>query len=124
MIGNEREELFLEKAKDLLDRAAENLDDQTGQRLEHIRTNALRAAGEKPWGFSIPLRWVMVGGLGTATMAAAALFIWLSTSPGDFPVRHVEDFEIITSREPIDFYQDLEFYRSIATPNGPTDRTL
>ena len=124
MIGNEREKLFLERAKGLLDRVAENLDNQTGQRLEYIRTNALRAAGEKPSGFFTPLRWVMVGGIGTATMAAAALFIWLSTSPGDFPVRHVEDFEIITSREPIDFYQDLEFYRSIATPNGPTDRTL
>jgi hypothetical protein len=124
MIDNDREKLFLEKAKNLLDRVAENLDTQTEQQLEHIRTNALRAARERPAGFSIPLRWIMVGGLGTATMAAAAFFLWLSTSPGDFPVRHVEDFEIITSREPIDFYQDLEFYRWISTPKGPTERTL
>jgi hypothetical protein len=124
MVGNDKEERFLEKAKDLLNRAAENLDSQTGQRLERIRTNALRAAEEKPSGFFTPLRWILVGGFGTATMAAVALFFWLNTSPGDFPAKHAEDFEIITSREPIDFYQDLEFYRWMATQKGPPDRAV
>jgi hypothetical protein len=124
MIGNDREERFLEKTKDLLNGAAENLDSRTRQRLEHIRISALRSAGEKRSGFFTPLRWVMVGGFATATMAAVALFFWLNASPGDFPVRHIEDFEIITSREPIDFYQELDFYRWMTTQNGPGDKTV
>ena len=124
MIGIDQEEGLLEKAKDLLNGAAENLDGQTGQRLERIRTNALRASEEKPSGFFTPLHWIMVGGFGAATMAAVALFFWLNPFPGDFPAKHVGDFEIITSREPIDLYQDLEFYRWMATQNGPTDRAV
>ncbi len=124
MIGNDREERFLEKTKGLLNGAAENLDSRTRQRLEHIRIRALRSAGEKRSGFSTPLRWVMVGGFAAVTMAAVALFFWLNAPPGDFPARHIEDFEIITSREPIDFYQELEFYRWMATPRGPADRAV
>jgi len=124
MIDNDEEKRFLGKAKDLLGRVVENLDNQTGQRLEHIRTSALRAAREKPSGFFTPLRWIMVGGVGTAMIGGAALFFSLNTSPGNFPVGHAEDFEIITSREPIDFYQNLEFYRWIAAANGPVDRTV
>ena len=115
MNGNEKEDRFLEKAKDLLNEGAEDLDSKTLQRLQDIRIRALRATEEKRSGFSISLRWVMVGGCATATMAAMALFLWLSTSPQILPVRQVEDFEIITSQERIDFYQNLDFYRWLAT---------
>ena len=115
MNANDWERQFLEKVKGLLNEGVENLDRQTGQRLEHIRIKALEAAREKRSGFFTPLRWVMVGGFATATMAAVALFFWLNTSPGDLPVKQVEDFEIITSQEPIDFYQNLDFYRWLAT---------
>jgi len=121
MNANDWEKQFLEKVKGLLNEGVENLDRQTGQRLEHIRIKALKAAREKPSGFFTPLRWVMVGGFATATMAAVALFFWLNPSPGNLPVRQVEDFEIITSQERIDFYQNLDFYRWLATEeNGPT----
>jgi hypothetical protein len=121
MKANDWENQFLEKVKGLLNEGVENLDRQTGERLEHIRIKALEAASEKPSGFFTPLRWVMVGGLATATMAAVALFFWLNPSPGNFPVRQDEDFEIITSQERIDFYQNLDFYRWLATEeNGPT----
>jgi len=123
MNANDREKHFLEKVKDLLNEGVENLDRQTGQRLENIRIKALEASKEKRSGFFTPLRWIMVGGFATATMAAAALFFWLSTSPGDLPARHVEDFEIITSEERIDFYQNLDFYRWLATKeNGEVKR--
>ncbi len=124
MIFDDQEGCLLEKAKGLLNRAAENLDRETGQRLERIRTKALRAAEEEPSRFFTPLRWIMVGGFGTATMAAVALLFWINTSPGDFPAKHAEDFEIITSREPIDFYQHLEFYRWMATPKEPPGRAV
>jgi hypothetical protein len=115
MIAQDPEKQFLEKVKDLLDESMENLDRETGRRLEDIRTRALRATQEKHSGFFIPLRWIMVGGVATATMAALALFFWLSTTPGNLPVRQVEDLEIITSQERIDFFQNLDFYRWLAT---------
>ena len=115
MIANDPEKHFLEKVKDLLNESVENLDSHTCQRLENIRTRALRATEEKRPGFFVPLRWIMVGGFATATMAAVALFFWLSTSPGNLPVRQVEDLEIITSQERIDFFQNLDFYRWLAT---------
>ena len=47
MDDNYWEERFLEKAKELLDEAAENLDSRTRQRLEHIRMKAL--SGVDKW---------------------------------------------------------------------------
>ena len=120
MMVNDQEKHFLEKAKDLLNRGVENLDSRATQRLGHIRVDALTAAEEKASGFFFSLRWIVFGGLATATMAAIALFFWLPTSPAEFPVRHIEDLEIITSKEQIDFYQNLEFYRWMATPKGST----
>ena len=120
MIVDDQEKHFLEEARDLLNKGVENLDNRATQRLGHIRANAVSATVEEAPGFFLSLRWVMFGGLATATMAAVALFFWLQTSPVDFPVRHIEDFEIITSQERIDFYQDLEFYRWMTTQNGPT----
>jgi hypothetical protein len=46
MDDNYWEERFLEKAKELLDEAAENLDSRTRQRLEHIRMKALSGVDE------------------------------------------------------------------------------
>jgi hypothetical protein len=115
MIANDQEKHFLEKTKDLLNRSAENLDSRTRQRLEHIRRKALRAVEEKPSAFFPLLRWIIFGGFATATMAAVTLFFWLDLSSRDLPERHFEDLEMITSQERIDFHQDLDFYRWLAT---------
>jgi hypothetical protein len=114
MNTSDPEKDFLEKVKGLLDEGADTLDSQTRQRLEHMRVQALGSAGEKRSGFFTPLRWVMVGGFATAAMAAVAFFFWVHTSPGVFPVGHIDDFDIITSDEHFDFYQDLDFYRWLA----------
>jgi len=124
MIENGQGKRFLEKTNDLLNRGAENLDSRTSQRLELMRMKALSGAEEEIPGSFLSLRWITFGGLATVTMAAVALFFWFNTSPGDFPVKHVEDVEIITSREPIDFYQNLEFYRWMATQNQSTGRAF
>ncbi len=122
MIFNGREERFLESTKEILNGTTENLDRATKQRLENIRAKALSAFEDKPSSFFLPLRWIMFGGFATATMAAIGLFFLLNASPGDFPVRYIEDFEILTSQERIDFYQDLEFYRWMSTQVDATHR--
>lgn len=114
MNTNASENLFSEKIKHLLDRSAENLDSRTRQRLELIRLKALRGREETHRGHPFSLRWITVGGFAAATMAALALFFWLNTSAGDLPFKHVEDLEIITSKEHIDLYQDLDFYEWLA----------
>jgi hypothetical protein len=112
MNGKDPENLFLEKAKDLLNRGAESLDPRTQRRLAEIRVRALSQAEERRPGFFSPRRWVMAGGFAAATMAALALLFWPSPSPDPLPtLGQVEDLEIITSQERVDLYQNLEFYR-------------
>ena len=120
MNAHGEEKLFLENVKALLDEGAENLGNETKQRLEHVRIKALKSAVEKRPGFFTPLRWIMVGGFATATMAAVGLFFWLHTSPEILPARNIEDFEIITSGEHIDFYQNLDFYRWLVIKENGT----
>jgi len=115
MDANEQERHLLEKAKDLLSQAAENLDSQTKQRLERIRLNALSASERAHPGAFLSSRWVMGGAVTAAAMAAVAIFFWLKASPGNFPGKHIEDFEMIASMEEIELYENLDFYRWLAT---------
>jgi len=124
MIGNEEEKVFIEKAKGLLDRAAENLDGPTRQRLEDIRMKALKAAEKNRSGFFFPYRWMTIGGVATAAIAAVILFFRVQTSINEVPISSIEDFEIIGFHERIDFNQDLDFYRWLATQDGPTAKTV
>ncbi len=124
MNAKDPEKLFLEKVKDILDRGAENLGSKTGRRLEEIRGQALMAAGKKRSGFLLSRRWVLAGSFATVALAAVGLFLWLSPSTETLPEGEIEDLEIITSQERIDFYQNLDFYRWLGSkekhlrPNG------
>jgi hypothetical protein len=115
MNTNEQEKRLLEKAKSLLSEAAENLDRETKRRLERIRLDALSAAERMEARSFLPSRWATVGAIAATATAAVAIFFWLRTSPGDFPSKHIEDFEMITSTENIELYENLEFYRWLAT---------
>jgi hypothetical protein len=120
MNGDGQERRLLEKAKGLLSEAAENLDSQTKRRLERIRLKALSLAEAKEARFFPRTRWVTVGAFAAAGMAAVAVFFWLRTSTGDFPDKHIEDFEMITSTENMDLYENLDFYRWLATKENGT----
>ncbi len=115
MKAKDPEKLLVEKAKDLLTLGVENLGPRTERRLEDIRVRTLTAGEGKRPGFFSPRRWVMVGSFAAATMAVLALFFWPSSSPEPLPAGQVEDLELITSQERIDFYQNLEFYRWLET---------
>lgn len=115
------EKQFVDQISGLLNEGAENLGSQTGRQLEHIRLSALRSA-ETPARSFIPGRWIIFGSFATAATAAVALFFWLQTSPGNLPLRNIEDFEIITSSERVDFYEDLDFYRWLAAKENGRDR--
>jgi hypothetical protein len=108
------EKEFLREARDLLESSSENLDSRTRQRMAAIRSKCLGLGEEKPSPFSIPFRWVLAGSSSIAAVVALALFFWLSGSPGEIPVKNIEDFEILTSREQIEIYQNVDFYRWLA----------
>ena len=124
MKAKDPEELFLEKVQDILDHGTENLGSQTEERLEDIRGQALMAAGEKRSSFLLPRRWVLAGSFAMVALVAAGLFFWLSPSSETLPAGEIEDLEIVTSQERIDFYQNLDFYRWLGSkqnhlrPNG------
>lgn len=118
------EKLFLEKVQHLLDQGVENLGGQTERRLEEARLDALSAVEGKRSGFFLPRRWVLAGSFAMATLVAAALFFLLSPSTETLPTGDLDELEIITSRERLDIYQNLDFYRwlgrkeSYLRPNG------
>lgn len=118
------EEKVLGAVKDLLDDQVNNLDARTVRRLEGARMGALEAAGASHRGSFFRRRWLMFGSFATAATAAVAAFLWFQASPGVLPARQIEDFEIITSQERLDFYQNLDFYRWLAAgENGPVEGT-
>jgi hypothetical protein len=124
MNAKDPEKLFLENVQGLLDQGAENLESQTERRLEEIRAGALIAVDEKCPRFFLLRRWVLAGGFAMATLAAAALLFFLYPSTETLPTGDLEDLEIITSRERLDIYQNLDFYRWLGSqdnqvrPNG------
>jgi hypothetical protein len=119
MNANDPEKLLLEKVQDLLEQGTENLGTQTERRLEEIRAGALGTAVEKHSRFFLPRRWVLAGSFAVATVAAAALFFFLSPSTETLPTGDLEDLEIITSRERLEIYQNLDFYRWLGSKENP-----
>ncbi len=113
MNEQEKEKKIVEKIRSFLDESAESLSPEIRLRLQEARFQALKAAEKKPRFLSFP-RWITVGGLATATTATLAIFFWFNVPSVEIPAKQVEDFEILTSKEQIDFYNDLEFFRWLA----------
>jgi hypothetical protein len=110
---NEQEKKIVESIRGFLDESAESLSPEVRLRLQEARYRAVNAAGKKPRFYSFP-RWITVGGLATATTAVLAVFFWFNVPSVEIPAKQVEDFEILTSKEQIDFYKDLDFFLWLA----------
>jgi len=109
------EKILLERTKVLLDEEAGQLDPAVANRLRAARLAAIRQArpGARPLPFSV-FRLLPAGAL-AALILAFSFFLAghpedRSTRPGMF-----EDIEIMTISEPMDLYEDLEFYEWLAT---------
>ena len=116
----EREKQFVEKVRGFLNESVESLNPDIRLRLQESRIQALKAAEKRrPWFLPFP-RWITVGGLATVATAILTFFFWFNAPPLEVPTKQVEDFEILTSREQIDFYKDLEFFRWLAAKENGT----
>jgi hypothetical protein len=107
------EQLLLSAAKSTLEHNIDQIDEQVQSRLAVARRQAINAYSTKQ---SVPARyshWILpIGGLATVG-AALLVVVTLWTMPtGQYvePVAVLEDINLLTGSEDIDFYQELEFY--------------
>ena len=108
------EQLLLSAAKHTLDESVESLDQETLDRLAAIRLQALAAASSRK---SRSSNWFMpAGGFVTAAALVAAVLLWTSQPAMEesAPMALIEDINLLTDSEEIDFYQNLEFYQWLA----------
>ncbi|NDY42904.1 DUF3619 family protein [Dissulfurirhabdus thermomarina] len=115
MKGNETDR-FVERTRRLLDQGARDIDAATLARLDRARRRAL--AGERPARrLLLDLRRLFPAAalLGAAAAAALALVLRVETPRTAAPLAAaLEDLEVVTAPEPLDFYADLDFYAWMA----------
>lgn len=112
MNGEEFDRPLVDKVRLLLDESVAQTDPGIRLRLRRARQAALDAAEEAvPWYVRIP-RWVTAGGLATAVVLLVSVSIWMTSGRqnSSVPTAQVEDVEILTGKEQLDLYRDLEFY--------------
>jgi len=123
MTGKDRQQpiddqMFLSAAKSTLERRVDEIDEHTQTRLGAIRRQAVDAAISKHTVASpVFTRWVLpVGGLATAFAAVlVTVTLWTQEPVNNAaPVAALEDLNLLTGNEEIDFYQELEFYEWLA----------
>ncbi|HED17780.1 MAG TPA: hypothetical protein ENI64_13330 [Gammaproteobacteria bacterium] len=100
---------------DLLDRSAEQLDQETLTALSQARAQAVQAARDAGKQSNQPSKWQgwlwPAGGLATAIAAGLAV-IMLNSAPVNLNGElGTSEFEILASNETLEVIEDLEFYQ-------------
>ena len=111
------EQLLLSAAKSTLENSVDDLDASTLGRLATIRRQAVESVTtQQASSIRLPSWLLPVGSL--ATVAAAvlvAMTLWtIQPDQQSAPVAVLEDINLLTAPEEIEFYQDLEFYEWLA----------
>lgn len=106
---NHDDERFVSQAKQVLNRAVDDLDSSTTLRLQRARGTALE-------GSSARLRWAAwASGLAMASVAALAVVLWMKEPVREHhPVHVIEEMDLILSPENVELAEDLEFYHWLA----------
>ena len=112
MKTRDEEQLILETRR-VLDAGLETLPPSVINRLRLARQQTL--AGEvrthRPW-LAFP-RWVTAGGLATAAVAILTVSLWVAVPRQQHRALDAE-LERITTKEQLELYEDLEFFRWLA----------
>lgn len=103
------EQEFIARAKQILDRAVDEMAPATALKLQRARLAALEHR-------SMRRLWVAwIGGLAVASVAALALILWLKQPASEHHAAvPLEDFELVTSVENVELAEDLDFYHWLA----------
>ncbi len=109
-ISNAQDTKFLADVKQHLDQSCDALDARTLSRLNSIRHTALEHKQKR----LSPL-WLSFGGMVTATFLVFSLNLTSLQFPGSATdTAPIEDIEILTTTESLDFYEEYEFYQWLA----------
>ena len=100
------EQQFVSRIRSALDQSVDQLDPGIRSRLRRMRHEALARKAAPP-----QRRWRWATGLAAAG-AAAAMLLLLPIAPQDAnsPLAAVEDLEMLASGDPLEIYEDMEFY--------------
>lgn len=115
------EELMLRAAQSTLEHNIDEMDEKTLAGLYSARRNAVAAYSAKQSQKHQASRWVLpLAGLATVGAAVlVAVTLWTLQPAQRYegesnPVAGLEDINLLTGTEDIEFYQDLEFYEWLA----------
>lgn len=89
-----------------LDESTDALDANTLSKIRQIRAKAVEKAGNRNVDYGSGL---FIGGLATACIMVLAV-IMLIKSPTSIEIVPVDELELISSSDNLEFYEDLEFY--------------
>lgn len=95
-----------------LDRSAATLDEGIARRLRAARAETVAAAGRPRRKLS--WRWLTAGGFATVAALIVAGVLWMNSGRKATAVANLDDMEIVTAKEQMQFYEDLDFYRWLA----------
>ena len=106
------EQVFLDKARNELDRSCDRLDGHTQSRLNSIRHAAIEHGRRHPGRALL----APFGGLVTACVLVLVVSVFFQGSETPAPSvpdnsSAIEDLDILTSAESLEFFENLEFYQ-------------
>jgi len=106
---------LVEKIRETLDKSVTELDSSTMERLRMIRMAAVDASvtEKRPW-FAVPI-WITAGGIAAVAVIIIALSLRISAPRQNLIAGQIEDIDILTSHEHLEIYEDMEFYRWLAS---------
>jgi len=117
MTSENNEKVLVESLKKILDETEAQTDPFIRMRLRSARFRALEVLESPvPWYSRFP-RWATAGGLVTAMALVLTLSLWTSKEHFNVPTGQVEDLELLTTKEQLELYKDLDFYRWLETPD-------
>lgn len=101
---NERDKALMDNARKVLDESAADIDEITAQRLRQIRREALAQASRAHWNWNY-------AGAAAAGIAVVAVMLWPAQQQQLDTVASLEDLELLSAKEDIEFYDQVEFYQ-------------
>jgi hypothetical protein len=115
MTSENSEKALVQRLKKILDETEAQTDPRIRMRLRSSRIRALETLETPvPWYARFP-RWATAGGLVTALALVLTISLWTSKEHYNVPTGQVEDLELLTSKEQLELYKDLDFYRWLET---------
>jgi len=110
--SSDHEQSFLNAIKAELDTSTAEMDSATVARLAQIRQAALSSSSSRP------IWWIPAGAFATLAVAITVFLLWTAT-PVPEPNRVLEELDLLSSVDNIEFYDELDFYQWLSE-DAPT----